>query len=324
MSGTSVRMLRLLSLLQTHRFWPGEELAERLGVSVRTLRRDVDRLRELGYPVRAQRGVAGGYQLTAGAALPPLVLDDDEAVALALGLQSTAQSTVAGIAESSVRTLATLLPVMPPRLRRRIDAVRAMTLSAETPGPEPIPETDPDVLVVLAQACRDTERLEFDYCDADGRASARRVEPLRLVSARRRWYLVCYDLDRHDWRSFRLDRLSRPHPTGIRFRPRDLPAEDAAAFIRRQLDNVPRPYEIEVLLHTDADTAARRIGRWATLEPVDDEHCVLRMSVDQMHWPATALGLAGVEFTIRSAPELTAMLAEWSERFARAVARGRP
>ncbi|MFI5777304.1 helix-turn-helix transcriptional regulator [Nocardia sp. NPDC051570] len=317
MADTSARMLRLLSLLQTHRFWPGEELSDRLDVSIRTLRRDIDRLRELGYPVRAQRGVDGGYQLTPGAVLPPLVLEDEEAVALTLGLQSAARSPVAGIAESSVRALAKLVQVMPPRLRRRVDAVRAMTLSTEQPVSESFPVADPDTLVVLAQASRDTERLEFDYRSADGRASTRHVEPLRLVSARRRWYLVCYDLDRNDWRSFRLDRLSRPRTTGVRFRARDLPAEDAAAFLRSRIDNLPKPYDIEVLLHTGVEAVRSTIGRWVELEPVDAEHCVMRMRADQLEWPALALGLSGAEFTVRSPPELIALLTDWGARFGR-------
>ncbi|WP_067677071.1 helix-turn-helix transcriptional regulator [Nocardia miyunensis] len=319
MADTSLRMLRLLSLLQTHRFWPGDELADRLDVSIRTLRRDIDRLRELGYPVRAQRGVDGGYQLIAGAALPPLVLEDEEAIALALGLQSAAHSAVSGIAESSVRALTKLVQVMPPRLRRRVDAVRAMTESTEEPVPERVPVIDPDALVVLAQACRDTERLEFDYLAADGKASARHVEPLRLVSARRRWYLICYDLDRHDWRSFRLDRLSHPRTTGARFRPRELPAADAATFLRSRIDNLPTPYRVEVLLHTGVDTARSVIGRWAELEPVAPDRCVMRMQVDQLEWPAHALGMVGADFTVRSPPELSALLTDWSERFARAT-----
>src|SRR5690606_16107053 len=228
MANTSSRTLRLLSLLQTHRHWPGPALADRLGVSVRTLRRDIDRLRELGYPVEASRGVDGGYQLAAGAALPPLVLDDEEAVALAVGLQAAAQGGVAGIAESSVRALAKVVQVMPPRLRRRVDALRAMTVPATFGGSAP--NTDPGVLTALAQACRDTERVEFGYTARSGERTDRHVEPLRLVSLGRRWYLVAYDLTRHDWRSFRVDRIDAPRRTGARFLPRTLPAADAAEF----------------------------------------------------------------------------------------------
>src|SRR5689334_19029463 len=199
MANTSARMLRLLSLLQTHRYWPGPELAERLEVSVRTLRRDVDRLRDLGYPVAAHRGVDGGYQLAPGAALPPLVVDDEEAVALAIGLRAAAQGAVAGIEESSVRALTKVVQVMPPRLRRRVDALRLATVPAVwATGPT----VDSEVLTTVAQACRDEERLTFAYTARQGERTSRHVEPHRLVSLGRRWYLVAYDLARHDWRSF--------------------------------------------------------------------------------------------------------------------------
>src|SRR5690242_740270 len=223
MAATSARTLRLLSLLQSRRHWSGEELARRLGVSVRTLRRDVDRLRELGYPVEAQRGVAGGYALAPGAALPPLVLDDDEAVALAVGLQAAAQQPVAGMAESSVQALAKVVQVMPARLRRRVDALREGTVPAGWGAAAPA--VDPAVLTSVALACRDTDRLRFVYTDAGGARTDRHVEPFRLVSSGRRWYLVAYDVERGGWRSFRLDRLGEPSGTGARFAPRRLPAE---------------------------------------------------------------------------------------------------
>jgi predicted DNA-binding transcriptional regulator YafY len=186
MANTSSRTLRLLSLLQTHRYWPGAELADRLGVSVRTLRRDVDRLRELGYPVEANRGVDGGYQLAAGAAMPPLVLDDEEAVALAVGLQAAANGGVAGVAEASVRALAKVVPVMPPRLRRRVEALRMATVPATFADGGPA--VDPGTLTAVAQACRDAERLEFGYAAADGTRTDRLAEPFRLVPLGRRWY----------------------------------------------------------------------------------------------------------------------------------------
>src|SRR3989440_3733652 len=213
MANSSSRTLRLLSLLQTRRYWPGEELAGQLQVSPRTLRRDIDRLRELGYPIQAQRGVAGGYQLAAGSALPPLVVDDEEAGALALGLQTAAQGAgapgaVEGIAEASVRALAKVVQVMPARLRRRVQALGAMTVPAgwETMGGAARETVDPEVLTTLALAGRDTERVWFSYTAAGGGQTGRHVEPHRLVLLGRRWYLVGYDLDRQDWRSYRLDR----------------------------------------------------------------------------------------------------------------------
>ncbi|MFJ6384133.1 helix-turn-helix transcriptional regulator [Kitasatospora sp. NPDC092039] len=318
MANTSTRTLRLLSLLQTHRYWPGEELADRLGVSVRTLRRDVDRLRELGYPVEAQRGVDGGYQLAAGAALPPLVIDDEEAVALAVGLQAAAESPVEGVAEASVRVLAKVVQVMPARLRRRVEALRAMTVPVDW-GAQAGAGVDPDVLTVVALACRDGERARFSYTAADGRGTERHVEPHRLVCLNRRWYLVAYDLDRADWRSFRLDRLTAPSGSGTRFAPRTLPAADAAEFVRAGLHGVPRPHQVEALIEAPADHVRARVGRWATVEPVTPHRCHLRMTADSLDWPAMALGSIGAEFRVVAPDALRALLTDWSARFGRAA-----
>lgn len=318
MANTSSRTLRLLSLLQSHRHWSGEELSARLDVSIRTLRRDVDRLRELGYPVRATRGVDGGYQLAPGAVLPPLVLDDEEAVALAVGLQAAAQGSVAGIAESSVRALAKLVRVMPPALRRRVEAVRTMT---ERPswGAGVGAEADPAALVAVAQACRDTERMRFDYIAASGERTERHVEPLRLVSLGRRWYVVAYDLDRHDWRSFRLDRLARPATTGARFRPRELPAEDAASFVRAGIGGLPTPYEVEAVVRAPAERVRAAIGRWSEVSATDSGDALVRMRTDSLDWPAMALGSVGAEFTVLGPPAMREHLRDWGARFTRAV-----
>jgi predicted DNA-binding transcriptional regulator YafY len=319
MANTSSRALRLLSLLQARRHWSGEELAERLAVSERTLRRDVDRLRELGYPVEAHRGVEGGYRLAAGAAMPPLVVDDDEAVALVVGLQTATQSTVAGVAESSVRALAKLVPVLPARLRRRVEALRSMTVPAAWEPPDA--SVDPETLTTIAQACQVTERLHFSYTAADGSRTERHVEPLRLVALGRRWYLVAYDLTRHDWRSFRLDRLTTPQATGARFRPRELPATDAAAFLRAGIENQPAAYAVEALVHAPAAAVTARVGRWARVEPVGEQRCRLTMTADSLDWPVVALGMTGAEFEVVSPPELADRLADWSGRFHRAATR---
>jgi predicted DNA-binding transcriptional regulator YafY len=318
MANTSSRTLRLLSLLQTHRYWPGPELADRLGVSVRTLRRDVDRLRELGYPVEAQRGVDGGYQLAAGAALPPLVVDDEEAVALAVGLQAAAQGPVEGIAESSVRVLAKVIQVMPARLRRRVDALRAMTVPA-TPGSQISSPVDSNVLTTIALACRDDERIRFDYVSADSRRTERHVEPHRLVSLGRRWYLVAYDLSRNDWRSFRIDRLSDPRGTGARFRQRQLPADDAADFVRNGvgMGTVPMPIRSEVVVHAPAEAVRAKVGRWSTVEEVDADRCRMVMTSDSLDWPVMALGTLCADFDVVSPPELVEQLHEWAGRFDR-------
>jgi predicted DNA-binding transcriptional regulator YafY len=319
MANTSSRTLRLLSLLQTHRYWPGTELADRLGVSIRTLRRDVDRLRELGYPVEAQRGVDGGYQLAPGAALPPLVVDDEEAVALAVGLQAAAQGSVEGIAESSLRVLAKVVQVMPARLRRRVDALRAMTVPLGWGGAAGA-SVDPGVLTAVALACRDSERIRFGYVAADGRQTARHAEPLRLVSVGRRWYLVAYDLTRHDWRSFRVDRLAAPQGTGARFRPRDLPAGDAAEFVRSRLDNLPRPHRVEVVVEAPAAAVRERVGQWSTVEELGAGCCRLLMTADSLDWPTLALGVLGADFRVVNPPELRDRVHEWGERFRRAAA----
>jgi predicted DNA-binding transcriptional regulator YafY len=316
MANTSSRTLRLLSLLQNHRYWPGAELADRLGVSVRTLRRDVDRLRELGYPVEAHRGVDGGYQLAPGAALPPLVVDDEEAVALAIGLRAAAQGAVAGIEESSIRALTKVVQVMPPRLRRRMEALRAATVPAAWNAG---PTVDSGVLTTVAQACRDEERLRFSYTAHRGERTDRHVEPHRLVSLGRRWYLVAYDLARHDWRSFRLDRLTGPVSTGDRFRPRELPGGDPAAFVRAGIDNIPSPHAVEAVVHAPADRVRAQIGQWATVEAVGDGRCRLTMTVDSLDWTALALGSVGAEFEVVGPPELADLIGEWGARFTRAA-----
>ena len=321
MANTSSRMLKLLSLLQSHRYWPGAELADRLEVSPRTLRRDIDRLRELGYPVAAQRGLEGGYQLAAGAALPPLVLDDEEAVALAIGLRAAAQGAVSGIEDASVRALAKVVQVMPPTLRRRVDALGSATVFGMWPGN---PALDAEVLTTLAQSCRDEERVRFAYTAADGENTARHVEPLRLVSLGRRWYLVAYDLLRQDWRTFRLDRLSGVRSTGMRFHPRPLPAADAAAFVRASIGSMreSQPLVEAEVFASEADVKSI-IGRFAVVEPLGDagnrKRCRVRMRVDNLDWAMFALGMVRSEFKVVGPPELVEQLQEWSTRFARAL-----
>jgi predicted DNA-binding transcriptional regulator YafY len=236
---TSARLLRLLSLLQARRDWTSAELASRLGVTTRTIRHDVDRLRGLGYPVNARPGVAGGYRLGAGGALPPLLLDDEEAVAVVIGLRAAASGSVAGIEEASVRALAKLQQVLPARLRHRVSAFQGYALPVAWRGPQ----VDPDVLTLIAGACRDHERLRFDYRAHGGAASRRSVEPYRLVHNRGRWYLVAWDADRDAWRTFRVDRISPLPPTGPRFTPRELPpdAEIGAGGPRRGRGDLALP-----------------------------------------------------------------------------------
>src|ERR687897_3134861 len=226
MTETSSRLLTLLSLLQGRRDWPGSELAERLEVSRRTIRRDIERLRVLGYPVESLTGPAGGYRLRAGTAMPPLLLDDEEAIAIAVGLRTAARASVAGIEETSVRALVKLEQVLPRHLRRRVSALQAATTTLAAGGPT----VDPQSLTLIAAACRDSERVRFAYRGRDGAESRREVEPHSLVNLGRRWYLAAWDRGRGDWRTFRLDRLQRPRSSGVRFEPRDLPVTDAAAY----------------------------------------------------------------------------------------------
>jgi predicted DNA-binding transcriptional regulator YafY len=317
-ASTSSRTLRLLTLLQAQRHWAGPDLADALGVSARTLRRDVDRLRELGYPVRASRGTDGGYQLAAGASLPPLALDDDEAVALAIGLQAGTTSTVGPVAEPSLRALAKVVQVMPPRLRRQVEALRGATDSGSwtTGGGD---DPDPAVLLTAARACRDAETLELDYTAVDGARTQRRVEPHRLVSLGRRWYLVSYDLERHDWRSFRADRVGAVRATGRRFRPRALPVPDAAEFVRRSITGAPRNHDVRAVLHCPAATAQDRLGRWAQLRELGPDRCELTLRTESLDWAVFALGSAGAEVSEVAPAELVERLREWSGRFDRAV-----
>ncbi|MGH8868082.1 MAG: helix-turn-helix transcriptional regulator [Actinomycetes bacterium] len=317
MSDSRSRMLRLLSLLQTHRYWAGTELAQRLEVSPRTLRRDVDRLRELGYPVSASRGVAGGYQLQAGAVLPPLLLEDDEAVAIAVSLSSSAGGVVSGVEESSVRALSKIVQVMPPRLRRRVTALQEYTVPAILRGPT----VDAAVLATLAQACRDDERLEFRYAARGGDTAERLVEPHRLVTLGRRWYLVAYDLHRHDWRTFRVDRLSDPMSTGLSFRQRELPASDAATFVQQGIESARAHIAVDVHVEAPADEVSSVTGRWAEVTPLDETSCRLRMDVDSLNWPILLLGAIDAEFAVVSPPELADKVRAVGARFARSAER---
>jgi predicted DNA-binding transcriptional regulator YafY len=306
-------MLRLLSLLQTHRHWSGDELAVRLEVSPRTVRRDVERLRELGYPVRASRGVAGGYQLEAGASLPPLLLEDDEAVAITAALSTAAAGAAAGTEESALRALSKIVQVMPARLRRRVAAIQDYTVPVVFPGPT----VDASVLACLAQACRDDERLEFGYTARDASETRRRVEPHRLVTLGRRWYLVGYDLDRLDWRTYRADRLAEPRLTGVRFRQRTLPAADAAEFVRRGIDAARPHIAVEVRVLAPAGEVEPLVGRWASVAPADGGCCLVRMDVDTLDWPVLLLGSLDADFEVLAPPELVTRLRVVADRFAR-------
>jgi len=316
MNETSSRLLSLLSLLQGRRDWPGAELAERLEVSGRTIRRDVERLRELGYPVESLTGPAGGYRLASGAAMPPLLLDDDEAIAIAVGLRTAARASVAGIEETSVRALVKLEQVLPSRLRRRVAALGAATVTAPGSGPM----VDPQALTVIAAACRDSECVRFAYRGRDGAESRRETEPHSLVNLGRRWYLVAWDRKREDWRTFRVDRLSKASATGVPHPRREPPGGDAAKFVARSLSSAPQRYEARVVLRISATEAQTRFGaHWGTIESIDDATCEYRTGDVDLDWLALRIAMLGVEFEIHEPVELVDRLRALAGRIERAV-----
>lgn len=317
---TPARLLQLLSLLQTPREWSGGELADRLNVSRRTVRRDIERLRELGYPVQASLGADGGYRLVAGKAMPPLVLDDEEAVAIAVGLRAGAGHAVEGVEEASVRALAKLEQVLPSRLRHRVMTLQSATTPLVYGGGDgaTIP---PETLTVIAAAASGSEKLRFHYRSGDGTESRRLVEPYRLVSTGRRWYLVAYDLEREDWRTFRVDRVAEPFATGARFTPRELPTGDAAEFTRRSMWRQHPSYTIDVSFAAPAEFVAARIPSViGTPAPEGPDGCRLRATVtDSIEWIAVRLTLVDADFTVHGPDELIGHIQDLATRLTGAV-----
>jgi predicted DNA-binding transcriptional regulator YafY len=315
MLGTSARLLRLLSLLQARADWSGAELADELGVTTRTVRNDVQRLRDLGYPAHASPGVGGGYRLGAGAALPPLLLDDEEAVAVAVGLRSAAGGGVTDIQETSIRALAKLEQVLPSRLRHRVQALQAATVEVPAPGPT----VDAAVLTALASACRDQQRLRLDYRDHDGSASVRSVEPHRLVHDRGRWYLVAWDSDRADWRTFRADRIQPRIPTGPRFVPREPPGGDVVTYLQRGVGSATWRYRARVRVHAPAAVVAGRLPPAVLVDAVDEHTCIIDAGSDTPQMLAVYLGMLDVDFDVDGPPELVEQLATLAARYRRAI-----
>jgi predicted DNA-binding transcriptional regulator YafY len=314
MLDSSARLLRLLALLQSRPDWPGSELAGRLGVTVRTLRRDVQRLRELDYPVMSVPGVAGGYRLGSGAVLPPLLLDDEEAIAVVVGLRGTASHTVAGLAEASVRALTKLEQVLPGRLREAAAALQHATVAL--PGPTPV--IDPALLTMLAAACRRMQRVRFEYRDHSGSPSARTAEPHRLVSTGYRWYLMAYDIERADWRTFRLDRISGAEVAGGRFAPREAP--DPATFVGAGVTTGPYRYRALVRVHAPVEFVAERVSPAAgMLTDLGADGCVLTTGADSLEAIAMHLALLGADFTVLEPAELAGRLRDAGTRLLRAA-----
>jgi predicted DNA-binding transcriptional regulator YafY len=313
---TSARLLRLLSLLQARRDWTGTELATRLGVTTRTIRNDVDRLRGLGYPVDARPGVTGGYRLGTHGTLPPLLLDDEEAVAIAVGLRTAASGSIAGIEETSVRALAKLQQVLPPRLRHKVSAFQSSAL----PMPSRGPQVDPEVLTVIASACRDHEQLRFGYQAHSGVASQRSVEPYRLVNDRRRWYLVAWDTGRGGWRTFRVDRITPRTPPGPRFTPRSLPPErEIAAQVARGIGEATWRYRARVIVHAPADSVRDRLPIPVPVESLGQDQCAFEPGSDHPEMLALYLGMLDADFTIVDSPELVDTLRKLTGRYQRAI-----
>jgi predicted DNA-binding transcriptional regulator YafY len=317
MADTTARVLKLLSLLQTRRTWSGQELQGRLGVSERTLRRDVERLRNLGYPVAATTGPSGGYQLEPVADIPPLLLDEEEAIAIAVGLRTAAGGTVAGIEEASVRALAKLEQVLPPRIRRQVSTLQSTVASLGRPWVT----VDADLLATLAQACRDRERIRFEYTARSGEVSERNVEPHHLVTLRQRWYLVGYDRDREDWRTFRIDRIQEPWQTRMRFQPREIPGGDPVEYVLSSIGSIPQRYAMTAVLHAPADEIAPRVRpHEGEVVALDEERCLFRTQADRVDWLLFWLLWFDVEFEVEEPPELVDHIELLAGRLSRSVA----
>lgn len=293
MLSTSNRLLRLLSLMQSRRHWTGAELSQRLDVDRRTLRRDVERLRELGYPIDASPGLGGGYRLGSGSAMPPVLLEDDEAVAVAVALR-TAAASVGRMEDTSLRLLSKLDQWLPARLRKRASALYSVTLSLAGG----VPTSDVDLLLRIAGACRDGFRLRMHYRDRSQRATERLIEPLRLVHTGSRWYLVAWDLKREDWRTFRVDRVQSLHDTGTQFPPREFPG-DVADYVAKSITQPFTRYQIRLRLPGSIEEQAARVPTWCgILEAGDAHHCLLELGAESIDALLALIALIGPGFEI--------------------------
>lgn len=309
---TSARLLRLLSLMQARQDWTGTELGRELGVTARTVRRDMDRLRELGYPVITLRGVQGGYRLGTGRTLPPLLLDDDEAVAVALGLKVGATTRAAGLEDVAAGALTKLREILPPRLRGRVDALRYATES----GARQEPTVPSRLLEELASVCHRKERLRFDYRTHDGEFQRRETEPHRLVNMGRRWYLLGWDVLRDDWRTYRVDRLTPKTPTGPRFPPRELLPGGAAELVSRGVTAALSQVLASVRFHTPASTIVNRVAKYGQVVEADGpDACVLQCGGDSVETLAMWFGTFGVPFEVLDPPRLRDQCQVMADRY---------
>ncbi|WAP53045.1 YafY family protein [Arthrobacter sp. ATA002] len=316
---TSTRILELLSLLQARRHWTGPELAGRLGVSPRTLRRDIGGLRELGYPVLTTRGTGGGYQLGSGGALPPLVLTEEEAAATVLGLKDVATGTYAVPADAAVSAIAKIVQVLPARLRGRISSLAGVAGGFGQPGAA---LADVTVLTTIALACRDLDAVEFHYRSTHGEGTRRVVQPHRIVTVEKRLYLIAWDSSPCDWRVFRIDRVSAPRRTGKRFAPRRLPVEDPMEFVRSRLGSLPAKYRVHATVQAPAERVREEIAHYGVVEASDAGSCEVFIAAEQLDWAMFCLCSLGMDFTVHGPEDAVGQVKIWADRLRRSATPG--
>lgn len=313
---TSTRILELLGLLQARRHWSGSELAQRLGVSPRTLRRDVEGLQDLGYPVITTRGTGGGYQLGPGTSLPPLVLNEEEAAATVLGLKDVATGSHAVPAEAAISAMAKIVQVLPARIRRRISGLSSLTSPL---GSNHATITDVTVLTTIALATRDSDTIEFAYQDRQARDSMRVVQPHQIVNIDHRLYLIAWDTARADWRTFRIDRIIDPQRNGQRFAPRRLSAEDPLEFVRAQLGAMPTTYRVHATVHAPAEHVRGEVAHYGVVERTDDTSCELFIAAASLDWAVFCLCTLDAPFTVHGPPEAVDHARQWVDRLRQAI-----
>jgi predicted DNA-binding transcriptional regulator YafY len=318
---TGTRVLELLGLLQNRRHWPGDELARRLGVSRRTLRRDVDGLQDLGYPIVTTRGTGGGYQLSPGAVLPPLVLSEDEAAAVVMGLKEIASGAYLASGDAALSALAKIVQVLPVRIRHRVDSLRGVTVPAEG-ADRRAAITDVASLTTVALACRDAETLTLRYRTRTGQVADRTVHPHRIVSVENRLYLIAWDLDRGDWRTFRVDRIADPGRTGRTFAQRRLPADDPVEYVRARIRSMPARYPVHATVQAPAERVRSEIAHYGTVEPIDDTSCRVYIAADSLDWATFCIGALDAPVVVHGPPEAVEYMREWGRRLTAGTSAG--
>lgn len=314
---TSTRILELLGLLQGRRHWPAAVLADRLGVSARTLRRDIEGLQKLGYPIASSRGTGGGYQLAAGASLPPLVLTEEEATAVVLGLKHVASGGAATHGDGALSAMAKIVQVLPAKIRSRINSLGSMTSTTTLAQRSAI--TDVADLTTLSLACRDSESVQFEYRAATGEHSTRRVDPYRIVNDTQRMYLIAYDVERYDWRTFRVDRMQSVQRTRRSFHRRTPPFDDPASYVRQQQRSSGSGPRVRITIHAPSERVSAELSGHLEVEAIDAVSCSvsgrLVRGAESMQWVAFALGAIGAPFVVHEPQELQRHLEGWGRLF---------